>query len=95
MTKERADEIVRLTFYKHINNLKSVLCDEDDSEASFSVGRYIGMMQRDLEKELEKEVTKDEEMIKDLEEYLSENDGEENSGFIEVCLDIVKGVKEE
>lgn len=57
MTRERANEIVRLTFYKHIDNLVSALTRNcDNSEVSFDVGRYVGMMQKDLETELAKEI---------------------------------------
>lgn len=57
MTKERADEIVRLSFYRHIDNLASALTRNcDNAEVTFDVGRYVGMMQKDLENELSKEV---------------------------------------
>ena len=57
MTRERADEIVRLTFYKHIDNLVAALTRNcDDSEVAFDVGRYVGMMQKNLETELAKEI---------------------------------------
>lgn len=57
MTKERADEIVRLSFYRHIDNLASALTRNcDNAEVAFDVGRYVGMMQKDLENELSKEV---------------------------------------
>lgn len=57
MTRERADEIVRLTFYKHIDNLVAALTRNcDNSEVAFDVGRYVGMMQKNLETELVKEI---------------------------------------
>lgn len=57
MTKTRADEIVRLTFYRHIDNLVGALTRNcDNSEVAFDVGRYVAMMQKDLEAELEKEI---------------------------------------
>ena len=57
MTKTRADEIVRLTFYRHIDNLVGALTRNcDNSEVAFDVGRYVGMMQKDLESELAKEI---------------------------------------
>ena len=57
MKKERADEIVRLSFYRHIDNLSSALSRNcDNAEVAFDVGRYVGMMQKDLENELSKEV---------------------------------------
>ena len=57
MKKERADEIVRLSFYRHIDNLSSALSRNcDNAEVAFNVGRYVGMMQKDLENELSKEV---------------------------------------
>ena len=57
MTKARADEIVRLTFYKHIDNLEGALSRKcDNSEVAFDVGRYLGMMQKNLEAELAKEI---------------------------------------
>ena len=60
MTKTRADEIVRLTFYKHIDNLVGALTRNcDNSEVAFDVGRYVAMMQKDLEAELEKEIVKE------------------------------------
>lgn len=61
MTKARADEIVRLSFYRHIDNLASVLTRNcDNSEVAFDVGRYVGMMQKDLEAELSKEIEENE-----------------------------------
>lgn len=66
MNKVRADEIVRLTFYKHIDNLSAALSRNcDNSEVAFDVGRYVGMMQKELENELGKEVevSKDAESI--------------------------------
>lgn len=60
MNKSRADEIVRFTFYRHIDNLVGMLTKNcDNAEVAFDVGRYIGMMQKDLEIELDKEVVKD------------------------------------
>lgn len=60
MTKTRADEIVRLTFYRHIDNLVGALTRNcDNSEVAFDVGRYVAMMQKDLEAELEKEIVKE------------------------------------
>ena len=57
MNKARADEIVRLTFYKYIENLSASLSRNcDNSEVAFDVGRYVGMMQKILENELEKEI---------------------------------------
>ena len=56
MTRGRADEIVRLSFYRHIDNLASALTRNcDNAEVAFYVGRYVGMMQKDLENELSKE----------------------------------------
>ena len=61
MTKTRADEIVRLTFYRHIDNLIVALTMNcDNSEVAFDVGRYVGMMQKDLESELAKEIKESE-----------------------------------
>lgn len=57
MLRVRADEIVRLSFYRHIDNLASALIRKcDNAEVAFDVGRYVGMMQKDLENELSKEV---------------------------------------
>ena len=57
MNKVRAEQIVRLTFYKHINNLSAALSRNcDNSEVAFEVGRYVGMMQSTLENELEEEI---------------------------------------
>lgn len=62
MTRARADEIVRITFYKHLNNLAGVFSrDCDNSEIAFDVGRYAGMMQKDLETELSKEIKESDE----------------------------------
>ena len=64
MNKARADEIVRLSFYRHIDNLVGALSRNcDNSEVAFDVGRYLGMMQKDLENELEKEVNQNEQSI--------------------------------
>lgn len=61
MTKARADEIVRLAFYRHIDNLASALTRNcDNSEVAFDAGRYVGMMQKDLETELAKEIDENE-----------------------------------
>ena len=60
MTETRADEIVRLTFYRHIDNLVRTLTRNcDNLEVAFDVGRYVSMMQKDLEDELEKEIVKE------------------------------------
>ena len=60
MTKKRADEIVRLTFYKHIDNLADALTRNcDNPGVAFDVGRYVAMMQKCLEAELEKEIVKE------------------------------------
>lgn len=60
MTETRADEIVRLTFYRHIDNLVGALTRNcDNLEVAFDVGRYVAMMQKDLEAELEKEIVKE------------------------------------
>lgn len=57
MTKARADEIVRLTFYKYIDIMADYMKREcEDLKVSFEVGRCIGLMQKDLETELAKEV---------------------------------------
>lgn len=57
MKKERVDEIIRLSFYKHIDSLASALTRNcDNAEVAFDVGRYVGMMQKDLENELSKEI---------------------------------------
>lgn len=57
MNRERAEQIVRLTFYKNIDNLAAALSRKcDNSEVAFEVGRYVGMMQRTLENELEEEI---------------------------------------
>ena len=59
MDELRANEIVRKTFFKYIDNMASALSRKcDNAEVAFDVGRYVGMMQKDLEKELEKEVSK-------------------------------------
>ena len=61
MTETRANEIVRLTFYRHIDNLIVALTRScDNSEVAFDVGRYVGMMQKDLESELAKEIKESE-----------------------------------
>lgn len=58
MTGARANEIVRMVFYKHLCNLESTFSSKnsDSSEIAFNVGRYVGMMQKDLENELAKEI---------------------------------------
>lgn len=57
MNRVRAEQIVRLTFYNHIDNLLATLSRNcDNSEVAFEVGRYVGMMQRTLENELEEEI---------------------------------------
>ena len=57
MNKVRAEQIVRLTFYKHIDNLSAALSRNcDNSEVAFEVGRYVGIMQSTLENELEEEI---------------------------------------
>lgn len=57
MNKLRANEIVRVVFYKHVELIEGYLETEcKDAKVAFGVGRYIGLMQRDLERELEKEV---------------------------------------
>ncbi len=61
MDRARADEIVRLTFYRHIDNLANALTRNcDNAEVAFDVGRYVGMMQKDLETELAKEIKENE-----------------------------------
>jgi hypothetical protein len=57
MTQNRADEILRLTFYKYIPIMADYMNREcEDLKVTFEVGRYIGLMQKELEKELSKEV---------------------------------------
>lgn len=57
MNRVRAEQIIRLTFYKHIDNLLAALSRNcDNSEVAFEVGRYVGMMQSTLENELEEEI---------------------------------------
>ena len=66
MNRARAEQIVRLTFYKHIDNLADTLSREcDNAYVAFDVGRYVGMMQSTLENELEEEieVSNDEQSI--------------------------------
>lgn len=66
MNRVRAEQIIRLTFYKHIDNLSAALSRNcDNSEVTFDVGRYVGMMQSTLENELEEEieVSNDEQSI--------------------------------
>ena len=66
MNRARAEQISRLTFYKHIDNLSASLSRNcDNSEVAFDVGRYVGMMQSTLENELEEEieVSNDEQSI--------------------------------
>lgn len=61
MDRARVEEIVRLTFYRHIDNLVSALTRNcDNSEVAFDVGRYVGMMQKDLEAELSKDIEENE-----------------------------------
>lgn len=57
MNKARADEIIRNTFYSNLDSLSLSLQRRcEDSKVAFDVGRYVGMMQKNLENELEKEV---------------------------------------
>ena len=66
MNRAREEQIIRLTFYKHIDNLSAALSRNcDNSEVAFDVGRYVGMMQSTLENELEEEieVSNDEQSI--------------------------------
>lgn len=66
MNRVRAEQIIRLTFYKHIDNLSAALSRNcDNSEVAFDVGRCVGMMQSTLENELEEEieVSNDEQSI--------------------------------
>ena len=66
MNRARAEQIIRLTFYKNIDNLSAALSRNcDNSEVAFDVGRYVGMMQSTLENELEEEieVSNDEQSI--------------------------------
>ena len=61
MTKARADEIVRLSFYRNIDSLARVLSEDcNRAEIAYYVGRCIGMMQKDLENELAKEIKENE-----------------------------------
>ena len=57
MTRERADEIVRMVMYRHIDMMEK----PRDNIDAFHVGRIMGMMQRQLEIELEKEVEQEKE----------------------------------
>ena len=60
MKKARADEIILHTFYRHIDKLVCSLSRNcDNAEVAFDVGRYVGMMQKDLENELEKEISEE------------------------------------
>ena len=68
MNRARAEQIIRLTFYKNIDNLSAALSRNcDNSEVAFDVGRYLGMMQSTLENELEEEieVSNDEQSIRE------------------------------
>lgn len=61
MTKARVDEIVRLSFYRHIDSIARVLSEDcNRTENAYYVGRCVGMMQRDLEDELQKEIDENE-----------------------------------
>ena len=61
MNRARADEIIRFTFYRHIGSLASVLTSNNASlEVAYNVGRYVGMMQKDLETALAKEIEENE-----------------------------------
>jgi len=56
MTRQRANEIVNATFYRHISNIAEDLKKCDNTETIFNIGIELGKMQNDLETELEKEV---------------------------------------
>ena len=61
MTSARASEITRKVFYRNLELIEQYLAREcKDANIGFGVGRYIGLMQRDLERELGKEVNEDE-----------------------------------
>ena len=56
MTIERAREIERKVFYKHLKNIMQDLEECKDTNIIFNVGRRMGMMQDALNDELDKEV---------------------------------------
>lgn len=56
MTRQRANEIVNVTFYRHISNIVEDLKKCDNTETIFNIGMELGKMQNGLELELEKEV---------------------------------------
>lgn len=56
MTIERAREIERKVFYKHLENIMRDLEECKDTNIIFNVGRHMGMMQDALNDELKKEV---------------------------------------
>ena len=61
MKKTRSDEIERLIFYRYIDNLIDSLTSScDNSEVAFDFGRYVAMMQKDIELELAKEIKENE-----------------------------------
>ena len=56
MTIERAREIERKVFYKHLENIMRDLEECEDTNIIFNIGRHMGMMQDALNDELDKEV---------------------------------------
>lgn len=57
MTRERANEILRMVIYANMNPVPEF----KDSMDAFYVGRMMGQVQRQLEIELDKEVNKESE----------------------------------
>lgn len=56
ITRQRANEIVNATLYRHLAEIAKDLERCGNSQTIFNIGRELGKMQKDLEAELEKEV---------------------------------------
>lgn len=57
MTEQRKEEIERVVFYKHIEEIMRTLEECDDSDIVFQLGMDLGRMKNDLDRELEKELS--------------------------------------
>lgn len=56
MTEQRIDEIERLVFYRHINEITYCLESCEDHNVVFNIGFVLGKMQKDFQYEMMKEV---------------------------------------
>ena len=56
MTQQRADEIERKVFYRHIESIMRTLEQCEDTHLVFQMGMEMGYLHRSLSEELSKEV---------------------------------------